>query len=156
MIGSAKTANVKRRGFLGLMAASPFAAKTAAKDILEQEAMNLSGLHVGGLAGNSRNPDLQNSNGYPDHDTLKSLVAEFLKINGIPQFKIDEFKEDAKHLNQISPDLSVLRSMSLMTKLSTSRRKYVELQKQGLLDSYLSKGSGAKKAFMKKFNGWWL
>lgn len=147
-----------RRRFLGFMAAAPVAAPAIAKATVEQDAFQFSGLkagrHAGFLSAGSPSPDFGIMNGI---DPLTE-AAKYIGKHGIPDFKLQEIREEALRVIVIDPQIIALRSVSFGHKVNMQQRLNYEHQVRRLTHWLSSAGQArrtAREAFY-KLTGWHL
>lgn len=106
--------NINRRSFLGVAASSPLAAKEIAQKAMEA-AQNGSFMPSTGIS--TYSDSLYTSTYVPDvsHD-MRSLW-DAIKDLGIPDWKREDLREDAKRSRTLDPDIASMRSLSLSAKM---------------------------------------
>ena len=137
---------MKRRKFLGFLAASPIAAKQAAeKAAAELSNVDLNGFQKEPTGGPSASPIVDQS----------STVRRLLAINGIPDWKMQELRENARHVSRIDPNVAALRSVSLAGKVAMQRNRNFETERSRFVAHWLSPSSLVQDAweFRQKY-GW--
>lgn len=144
-----KTLKMKRRGFLGALVASPFAAKKTAKDIINQETMALTGVPVGSRPIGAEAPFPVN-----EKSMAKAAVWELLGKK-IPDFKMAELKRDASYISFIHPGIATLRSVSTTSKFNMQRQSNLNKAVEHVEREFTSSLLDQREAFKNKF-GWWL
>lgn len=138
---------MKRRGFLGMMAASPL----AAKQVAEEASMKLAGVSVN---------TAQNSRGLAGHvvtsspSTNRSFLGKLFK-KAIPNFKLDELKRQSKPVYHIHPDISALKSVSLSAKFKMQQAQSFSNLKQDFINEYEFSFQKEREDFQEKY-GWWI
>lgn len=103
--------NLNRRSFFGVAVASPFAAKEAAKKMIEEGVQ----MQAGGISyySDSLYTGVSTSSvGGP----VKSLW-EAIKDMGVPDWKRADLREDARRSRTLDPDIAAMKSFSLNAKL---------------------------------------
>lgn len=138
---------MKRRGFLGMLAASPL----AAKQVAEEASMKLAGVNVG---------TGQNTRVFAGHvvanapSTSRSFLAKLFK-KAIPDFKLHELKKQSKQVYHIHPDISALKSVSFAAKFKMQQAQSFSNFKQDFLDDYEFSFKKEREDFQEK-HGWWI
>jgi len=141
---------MKRRNFLGWMAASPL----AAKQVAEEASMKLAGVSVGtaqntlGLAGYATSSTTRAPS------TSRSLIAKLLR-KAIPDFKLHELKRQSKQVYHIHPDISALKSVSFAAKFKMQQAQSFSSFKQDFLDDYEFSFQKEREEFQEK-HGWYI
>lgn len=106
--------NINRRKFLGAAAASPLAAKEVAQRAMEaaQEAsfMQSSGITTYG-------DSLYTSTYVPDVSHEMRSLWDALKDLGIPDWKREDLRDDAKRSRTLDPDIASMKSLTLNAKM---------------------------------------
>lgn len=103
--------NLNRRSFFGVAVASPFAAKEAAQKVIEQAAqMDAGGI---GLYSDSLYTGIATS---VDDGPMRSLW-DAIKDIGMPDWKKDDLREDARRSRTLDPDIAAMKSFSLSAKM---------------------------------------
>lgn len=139
---------MKRRNFLGVLAASPLAAKQAA----EKAAASLANVDVSGL----ERPNAIPGAGYTlSNEESKGAVRRLIVDSGIPEWKLEEMRQHSLYVSHLAPDVASLRSASLSGKIAIQRRRNFEQFKAGFLQQWVSPPSWFRKAqeFREKY-GW--
>jgi len=122
-----------RRNFLGVAATSPFAAKEIAQRALEEAQMQASGvgLHTDSLYTGVHVPDPSPS--------MRSLW-EAIQDLGMPEWKREDLREDARRNRTLDPDIASMRSLSLSAKMRKQHeRNYDILVRRALRQTEMEK-----------------
>lgn len=131
--------NLNRRSFFGVAVASPFAAKEAAKKMIEEGAQ----MQAGGISyySDSLYTGVSTSSvGGP----VKSLW-EAIKDIGVPDWKRADLREDARRSRTLDPDIAAMKSFSLNAKLRKQwERNYDLLIERALQQTQMER---VKRAF---------
>ncbi|MGE3247553.1 MAG: hypothetical protein AB7F96_22590 [Beijerinckiaceae bacterium] len=103
--------NLNRRSFFGVAVASPFAAKEAAQKVIEQAAQ----MDAGGISyySDSLYTGISASS---DEGPMRSLW-DAIKDIGMPDWKRDDLREDARRSRTLDPDIAAMKSFSLSAKM---------------------------------------
>lgn len=131
--------NVNRRSFFGVAVASPFAAKEAAKKVIEQAAtMQASGVSYyndsiyTGISTSSVNGPMRS-------------LWEAIRDMGVPDWKREDLREDSRRSRTLDPDLAAMKSFSLSTKMRMQwQRNYSLLIDRALRQTQMER---VKRAF---------
>lgn len=109
-----------RRKFLGVAAASPLAAKEIATKAIEEAQMQATGisLHGDSLYTGIVAPDLT-----PNMKSLWQALSEL----GIPDWKMEDLREDARRSRTLDPDIATMQSLSLNAKMRMQWDRNYEL-----------------------------
>lgn len=113
--------DLNRRSFFGVAAVSPMAAKEIAKKAIEEAQMQASGisLHGDSLYTGIVTPDIT-----PNMRSLWEAISEM----GIPEWKHEDLREDARRSRTLDPDIAAMQSLSLDAKLRKQwKRNYHRL-----------------------------
>lgn len=119
---------LSRRRMFGFLAAAPVAAKAAA----QEAAAGLAGMQVGGLV-DARNFQavLDSSCSMPGGIPLQPVSSAIMRAVGIPDWIKRLWQEQARHVNQIDPDIAALQSTSLAGKIAAQRaRNYQTIEER--------------------------
>lgn len=102
--------DLNRRKFLGVAAASPLAAKEIAQKAIEETQMHASGIsfHTDSIYTGIADPDVSPS--------MRSLWEAFRDL-GVPDWKREDLREDARRCRTLDPDIASMRSLSLNAKM---------------------------------------
>jgi len=122
-----------RRNFLGVAATSPFAAKEIAKKAIEEAQMQATGASVfsDSIYTNVYVPDPS-----PTTRSLWEAIAEL----GVPDWKKEDLREDAKRNRTLDPDIASMRSLSLSAKMRRQwNRNYDILVERAIRQTQLEK-----------------
>lgn len=146
---------MKRRGFLGMLAASPL----AAKQVAEEASMKLSGIGVGSNIESSYAMVGQTNTSYPmdkePERAERSVITRLMK-QSIPDFKLEELKRRSRNLHRIDANTASLKSVSLASKINiqakSNFKKELDTFKSSFDDNPFHKQS---EEFYKKY-GWWI
>lgn len=144
---------MRRRSFLGFLAASPIAAKAAAsKAAAEVSAMSMTDVAVMAKAPLDGLMSAHAINSQTPHDA----IAKFIIKNGIPDFKREEMRKNAQHVRALDIDIASMRSLSPVAKLSMQARRNYQNYEQAFMAQWMKSGINAKaRQFSEKY-GWWL
>ncbi len=131
--------NVNRRSFFGVAVASPFAAKEAAKKVIEQAAtMQSSGVSYysdsiyTGISTSSVNGPMRS-------------LWEAIRDMGVPDWKREDLREDSRRSRTLDPDLAAMKSFSLSAKMRMQwQRNYIHLVERALRQTQMER---VKRAF---------
>lgn len=102
--------DLNRRKFLGVAAASPLAAKEIAQKAIEEAQLQASGISFyndsiyTGIAEHEPSPDMR---------TLWEAIREL----GVPEWKREDLREDAKRCRTLDPDIAGMKSLPLNSKM---------------------------------------
>lgn len=133
--------DLNRRKFLGVAAASPLAAKEMARKAMEEAQMQASGisLQTDTIYARIADPDLA-----PGTRSLWQALREL----GIPEWKRDDLREDARRCRTLDPDIAAMRSLSLDAKMRKQwNRNYQTLVRRALRQTELAE---LKQMFFKE------
>lgn len=125
--------DLNRRNFLGVAATSPLAAKEIAKKAIEEAQMQASGisLHSDSLYTGVHVPDPS-----PSMRSLWEAISEL----GVPEWKREDLREDARRNRTLDPDIASMRSLSLSAKMRKQwDRNYNTLVQRALRQTELEK-----------------
>jgi hypothetical protein len=142
---------MKRRNFLGFMAASPLAAKQVAHDT----AMKLTGVEIGGPEDPTHIHGMSHGRNLRDEKTILKKITALLRKDGIPPFRLDEIKRAAKIVKTINPDIGVLRSVSVSNKIKMQQSLNFRDGKAYFLHQYTNPHIGDREEF-EKTHEWYL
>lgn len=131
--------NVNRRSFFGVAVASPFAAKEAAKKVIEQAAtMQSSGVSYysdslyTGISTSSVNGPMRS-------------LWDAIRDMGVPEWKREDLREDARRSRTLDPDLAAMKSFALSAKMRMQwQRNYNHLIERALRQTQMER---VKRAF---------
>lgn len=149
---------MKRRSFLGMMAASPM----AAKQVAQEASMKLAGINIGGM-GNDENinyglagsTNVEVAMDQGPKMAERSVIAKLLG-QSVPEFKLDELKRHSRNPRTIGANTASLKSVSLVSKINIQAKrdfeKAVDTFKGNFDDNPFDK---QREAFFKQ-TGWWL
>mgnify|MGYP006292741839 CR=1 FL=1 len=134
--------NVNRRSFFGVAVASPFAAKEAAKKVIEN-AGQLAQMQSSGISYHSDSIytgiSTSSVNG-----PMRSLW-DAIRDMGVPDWKREDLREDSRRSRTLDPDLAAMKSFSLSTKLRMQwQRNYQHLIDRALRQTQMER---VKRAF---------
>jgi hypothetical protein len=129
-----------RRKFLGVAAASPLAAKEMAKRAMEEAQMQASGIS---MYEDSLYTGIPSSDPLPDMRSLWEAISDL----GVPDWKREDLRDDARRNRTLDPDIASMRSLSLNAKM----RRQWERNYNVLVDSALrqNKMEKLKRSFFK-------
>lgn len=103
--------NINRRSFFGVAAVSPFAAKEAATKAIEQAAqMEAGGFDIYG-------DSLYTGISTVDDDGPMRSLWDAIRDIGIPDWKKDDLRDDARRSRTLDPDIAAMKSFSLSAKM---------------------------------------
>ncbi|MGE0627400.1 MAG: hypothetical protein AB7O43_06200 [Hyphomicrobiaceae bacterium] len=132
---------LNRRNFLGAAAVSPLTAKETAKRALEQLEMEAAGV---GLYTDSMSTYIPSSAPTPPLRSLWEAIGEI----GVPDWKQEDLREDARRSRTLDPDIAAMRSLSLDAKLRMQwERNYKILVRRALRQTQLER---IKQSFFEK------
>lgn len=118
--------DLDRRKFLGVAATSPLAAKEIAKKAIEEVQMQAAGVS---FYSDSLHTDINIPDVSPD---MRSLWDAFRQL-GVPDWKSEDLREDARRNRTLDPDIASLRSLSLDAKMRRQwNRNYDRLVERAL------------------------
>ncbi|MCC2097971.1 MAG: hypothetical protein KDJ29_13825 [Hyphomicrobiales bacterium] len=131
--------NLNRRSFFGVAVASPFAAKEAASKVIEQAAqMEAGGI---GLYSDSLYTGIAASG---DEGPMRS-IWDAIKDIGIPDWKREDLRDDARRSRTLDPDIAAMKSFSLSAKMRMQwERNYQTLVERALEQTKMER---VKRAF---------
>lgn len=133
--------DLNRRSFLGVAATSPLAAKEFAKRALEEAQMQASGISL-------YSDTIYSGVHVPDASPNMRSLWEAIRDLGVPEWKSDDLREDARRCRTLDPDIASLRSLSLGAKMRRQwKRNYEFLVDRALRQTELEK---SKRAFFEK------
>ncbi|MEZ5842854.1 MAG: hypothetical protein R3D27_03890 [Hyphomicrobiaceae bacterium] len=118
---------LNRRSFFGVAAVSPMSAKEIARKVVEEAQMSASGIsyysdsiYTGVPVSDDPTP------------TMKSLWDVFKEV-GVPEWKRDDLREDAKRNRTLDPDIAGMKSVSLNMKMQMQwERNYERLVQRAI------------------------
>ena len=119
--------NLNRRSFFGVAAVSPMTAKDIAKRVVEEAQMSASGISY---YSDSLYTGVPISDPTPQ---MRSLWDVFKDV-GVPDWKRDDLKEDAKRNRTLDPDIAALKSVSLTSKMQMQWERNYERLVQRAID----------------------
>jgi predicted lipoprotein len=140
---------IGRRKVLGLMAASPLAAKAAASELAGVSALGAITFPPD-MLGSSLNA-APSSISAPDEPWAMKVVR-FIAQNGIPEWRLEEFRQNARNVTQLDPDLAT-NCWSLSVKIQEQRERNFRRLKDGYVE--MQKRSVDHELFNRK-NGFWI
>lgn len=130
-----------RRKFLGVAAASPLAAKEMAQRAMEQAQMQASDIS---LYSDSIYTGIPSPDPMPNMRSLWEAISEM----GVPDWKRDDLRDDARRNRTLDPDIASMRSLSLNAKMRRQwDRNYDTLVKRALKHTEMEK---LKRSFFEK------
>lgn len=122
-----------RRSFFGVAAASPLAAKEFAKKAMEEAQRQASGIS---MFSDSIYTGIHVPDETPDMRSLWQAIADL----GIPEWKHEDLREDAKRSRTLDPDIASMRSLSLAAKMRKQwARNYDVLVRRALRQTEMEK-----------------
>ncbi len=131
--------DVNRRSFFGVAVASPLAAKEAASKMIEQAAQ----MEAGGI-------DLYSDSLYTgiatggEEGPMRS-IWDAIKDIGIPEWKREDLRDDARRSRTLDPDIAAMKSFSLGAKMRMQwDRNYQTLVDRAVAQTQLER---VKQAF---------
>lgn len=125
--------NINRRNFLGVAATSPLAAKEFAKKALQEAQMQATGAN---LFSDSIYTDVYVPDPTPNMRSLWEAISEM----GVPDWKREDLREDAKRNRTLDPDIASMHSMSLSAKMRTQwNRNYDKLVNRAINQTRMEK-----------------
>ncbi len=134
--------NVNRRSFFGVAVASPFAAKEAAKKVIEQAAD-----HAVERSELLQRLDLHRHFTSSVNGPMRSLW-EAIRDMGVPDWKREDLREDSRRSRTLDPDLAAMKSFSLSAKMRMQwQRNYNHLVERALRQSQMER---VKRAFSRR------
>lgn len=142
---------MKRRGFLGMMAASPF----AAKEIASNKIMDMAGARIAGPENLAYSVGQSAAVLDDPNNNILSKVKDYLLNKGIPAFKLDELKRGAKVVDRINPNIGCLSSVSMSHKVRMQQAQNFEDRKEYFLHDYKNSFGADREKFQKEMK-WYL
>lgn len=109
-----------RRGFLRFLGAAPVAGPLAAKAATDAAIADLSGIKVSLGMGGTAGP------GQPGTGKEYAAVSAYVKTAGLPAFAEADFRERARDVHSLDPDIANKRSWSMAVKIATQRQRNYE------------------------------
>lgn len=129
-----------RRKFLGVAAASPLAAKEMATRAMEQAQMQASDIS---MYSDSIYTGIPSPDPMPNMRSLWEALGEM----GVPDWKRDDLRDDAKRSRTLDPDIASMRSLSLNAKMHRQwDRNYDVLVERALKNTEMER---LKRSFFK-------
>jgi hypothetical protein len=129
-----------RRKFLGVAAASPLAAKEMATRAMEQAQMQASDIS---MYSDSIYTGIPSPDPMPNMRSLWEALGEM----GVPDWKRDDLRDDAKRSRTLDPDIASMRSLSLSAKMRLQwDRNYDVLVERALKNTEMER---LKRSFFK-------
>ena len=142
-----------RRGFFGLLAATPFAAKATVDDIgITKDPfpeMNIKRLKTYG--GEASRESLS-------HEDRLDNVFNYVKKYGYPEWHKTECWRDAKNVDCLDPDIASYKSFSASGKIATQRLRNYERKLRSAINHHEEdKQYNTERSLFKKLTGvdWW-
>lgn len=133
--------DLNRRSFLGVAATSPLAAKEIAKKALEEAQMQATGVSM-------YSDSIYTGVHVPDVSPNMRSLWDAIRDLGVPDWKKEDMREDARRSRTLDPDIASMRSLSLSAKLRRQwERNYQILVERALRQTELEK---VKRAFFEK------
>lgn len=118
--------NLNRRGFFAAAAASPFAAKEAAKTVVEEAAkLQAAAMQASGMSTYSDTiyTGIATSHVSAPQRSLWDAIMDM----GVPDWKEQDMRIDAKRSRTLDPDIAAMKSFSLNAKLRMQWDRNYEL-----------------------------
>lgn len=129
-----------RRKFLGVAAASPLAAKEVATRAMEQAQMQAADIST---YSDSIYTGIPSPDPMPNMRSLWEAIGEL----GVPEWKRDDLRDDARRSRTLDPDIASMRSLSLSAKMRRQwDRNYEVLVERALKVTEMEK---LKRSFFK-------
>ena len=136
-----KAMKLDRRKFLGVAAASPLAAKEMATRAMEQAQMQATEIST---FSDSIYTGIPSPDPMPNMRSLWEAIGEM----GVPDWKRDDLRDDARRSRTLDPDIASMRSLSLNAKMRRQwDRNYDVLVERALAHTEMEK---LKRRFFKK------
>ncbi len=133
--------DLNRRSFLGVAATSPLAAKEIAKKALEEAQMQATGISM-------YSDSIYTGVHVPDVSPNMRSLWDAIRDLGVPDWKKEDMREDARRSRTLDPDIASMRSLSLSAKLRRQwERNYQILVERAMRQTELEK---VKRAFFEK------
>jgi hypothetical protein len=131
--------NLNRRSFFGVAVASPFAAKEAASKVIEQTAQ----MEAGGIGLYS--DSLYTGIAATGDDGPMRSIWDAIKDIGIPEWKREDLRDDARRSRTLDPDIAAMKSFSLSAKMRMQwERNYQTLIARAIAQTKMER---VKRAF---------
>lgn len=131
--------NLNRRSFFGVAVASPFAAKEAASKVIEQAAQ----MEAGGIGLYS--DSLYTGIAATGDDGPMRSIWDAIKDIGIPEWKREDLRDDARRSRTLDPDIASMKSFSLSAKMRMQwERNYQTLVDRAVAQTKMER---VKRAF---------
>ncbi|MDP4593127.1 MAG: hypothetical protein NWT00_01000 [Beijerinckiaceae bacterium] len=131
--------DLNRRSFFGVAVASPFAAKEAAARVIEQAAQ----MEAGGIGLYS--DSLYTGIAATGDDGPMRSIWDAIKDIGIPEWKREDLRDDARRSRTLDPDIASMKSFSLNAKMRMQwERNYQTLVDKAVAQTKLER---VKQAF---------
>lgn len=119
---------MNRRFFLGAAAVSPLTAREAAQAAME-EAQRLAQMEAAGIS--TFSDSMYSSIPVPEDTPTTRGLWEFIREVGMPDWKSEDLKADARRSRTLDPDIASLKSVSLSGKMNMQwERNYQFLVKR--------------------------
>lgn len=116
-----------RRIFFGFMGTAPLAAKAAAEAEIAKGIgmMNLNGLGNAGMGLPSGSAGIPQADIGPYVPYEKRLIgaADYINTFGLPKSVEERFRDDARHVHSLDPDIACKQSWSMSVKIITQRER---------------------------------
>ncbi len=133
--------DLNRRSFLGVAATSPLAAKEFAKKAIEEAQLQASGISL-------YSDSIYTGVHVPDVTPNMRSLWEAIRDMGVPDWKKEDLREDARRSRTLDPDIASMRSLSLGAKMRRQwSRNYDVLVDRALRQTEMEK---LKRAFFEK------
>ncbi len=121
---------MNRRFFLGAAAMSPLTAREAAEKAME-EAARLAQMEAAGIS--TFADSIPSYVPVPDPMPEKRGLWDFIRDVGMPDWKHEDLKADARRSRTLDPDIASLKSVSLSAKMNMQwERNYAFLVKRAM------------------------
>jgi hypothetical protein len=135
--------NVNRRSFFGVAVASPFAAKEAAKKVLENAGALSSQMQSSGISYHS--DSLYTGISTSSVNGPMRSLWDAIRDMGVPDWKREDLREDSRRSRTLDPDLAAMKSFSLSAKMRMQwQRNYQHLIDRALRQTQMER---VKRAF---------
>lgn len=133
-----------RRSFFGVAAASPFAAREAAKKVVE-EASRLQASQMFSSGVSYHSDSIYTGISTSSVNGPMRNLWDAIRDMGVPDWKREDLREDARRNRTLDPDIAGLRSFSLTAKMRLQwQRNYERLIDRALRQTQMER---AKRAF---------
>ncbi len=133
--------DLNRRKFLGVAATSPLAAKEFAKKALEEAQLHASGVSL-------YSDTIYSGVHVPDASPNMRSLWDAIRDLGVPDWKKEDLRDDARRSRTLDPDIASMRSLSLGAKMRRQwNRNYEFLVERALRQTEMEK---LKRTFFEK------